>query len=307
MDPRQAFEDALGFRERVASRYLILAKDPRYLPPRHILNGVDSGELDPKVLLIWKYVVEKMGDKFGYAGGTVYWRNKCAKEGIALSAAYMQAGEGAAFGAFKIKSSDQIEDWVKERLRSAGLVNDTHKSAEEWTMEITHLQTMVKDAQDRIEKHQKGLEEGSRVNQRTKWLAEAKSDLEKATKDLEAAQKGVVGLQQVIEKHVDVQAPVIDFEKQFQAALHIAANDLSKREVLAKAKAALAKFEAEMSAPKLASERQAASILDIVEAGIPASVQKLWNWLKSAFEFIGEWAKDLVSSTKQIEKLLESV
>jgi uncharacterized protein (DUF342 family) len=157
---------------------------------------------------------------------------------------------------------------------------------------------MVKDAQDRIEKHEKGLAEGTRVKQRTGWLAEAKSDLEKATKDLKAAEEAVKGLQDVIEKHVEVQAPVVDFEKQFQAALHLAANDLSKKEVLAKAKAALAKFEAEMSNPKMASTR---------EAGIIDMAQRAWNWVVTTFTMLGEWVKDLTSSTNRIEKLLESV
>jgi hypothetical protein len=296
MTPVQAYENAL-LRERVASRFIL--SDDRYLPPRHILNGVDTGELDPKVLLIWKYVVEKMGPKFGYGGATVYWRNKCIKEGLDVSS--VEKGAGATFGAFKIKTADQIEEWVKERMRSAGLVSDTQKTAEEWQIEISHLQSAVDDAKDRIGKHEKGLAEGSRVNQRVKWLAEAKGDLERAGKDLEAAKKAVEGLETVIVKHEAVQAPAIDFEQTFQNALHLAVNDLSRKDVLTKARAALAKFEAEMSSPKMASTHEA-GIMDSALAGL----EKVWKWVTSAFTRIGEWASDLVSSTKRIDKVIES-
>jgi hypothetical protein len=296
----------LPLRERVVSRF---AGDTRYLPPRHILNGVDTGELDPKVLLIWKYVVEKMGPKFGYGGATAYWRSKCAKEGLDIPQAYMSAGEGATFGAFKIKSSDQIEDWVKERLRSAGLVSDTHKTAAEWSFEISHMQSMVDDAKERIGKHEKGLAEGNRVKQREKWLAEAKDDLSRADKELEAAKSAVAGLQEVIEKHEDVVAPVVDFEKQFQTMLHSALDDLSRKDVLMKAKSALAKFEAEMSKTKMASSREGNLHGDSEALGkdIGLLLAHAILWVVDRFEALGHWVSDLVSSTKRIDKLLESV
>jgi len=281
---------------RVAQRFLILSDD-RYRPPRHILDGVDKGELDPKVLLVWKYVVEKLGPKFSYGAGVAYWKSKCAKEGLDLPLQFVKAEQGAEFGHFKIKTGDQIEDWVKERLKSAGLISDTQKTAEEWQFEISSLDAAVQDAQERIAKHEKGLAEGTRVNQRIKWLAEAKTDLEKAGKDLELARKAVEELQKVLVKHVDVEAPAIDFEKQFQTALHLASNDLSKREVLIKARAALAKFEAEMMNPKMAG------VMDSLMGGL----QKAWGMVQSAFSVLKSWVTDLVQDTKNLDKLLQSV
>ena len=198
---------------RVAQRFMY--SDDRYRPPRQILMGVDDGLLDPKVLLIWKYTVERLGNKFNYGAGTAYWKNKCKKEGLDIPQQFQQAGQGATFGHFKIKSADEIEEWVKETMRTAGLISDVAKTAEEWKIEISHFQSALDDAKDRISKHEKGLAEGNRVNQRTKWLAEAKKDLENASKELDTANKAIEGLEEAIEQHEDKGAPVISFEKQF--------------------------------------------------------------------------------------------
>jgi hypothetical protein len=295
--------DTLALAYRVACRYL--EADERFRPPRHILQGVDSGELDPKVLLVWKYVVEHLVErqKFNYGAGVAYWRNKCGKEGLDLPAAYQTTGAGATFGAFKIKSGDEIEDWVKARLASAGLVNDTQRSAAEWQLEIEHLQRTVTDAQERIQKHEDGLAKGTRVEQRKKWLTEARNDLDASTKALEKARAAVESLQTTIEKHEEVVAPVIDFEKQFQLLLHQASNDLAKRDVLTKAKMALAKFEQEMANPRLASDKQAFDLWETVKR----TWERLWDAVKKAFSVIADWAADLTADTKQIKKLLASV
>jgi len=286
---------------RVALRYL--QSDTRYQIPaqyKHILQMVDEGELDPQVLLAWKYVVEKMGPKFSYGGAVKYWQNKCAKMGIDLPAS---PEVRAQYGAFKVKNGDEIEEWVKEYLQSRGLISDVGKTAAEREFEIQHFQRMIDDAKDRIAKHEKGLAEGSRVKQREKWLAQARKDLEKASKDLDKAQEACKDIQETIVKHEKVEAPVIDFEKQFQLLLHQAANDLSKREVLAKAKAALEKFEDEMTNPRLASEKQAFDLWDKIKG----LWQRLWDRVLNAFDAVADWADDLLVDRKQLQKLLDSV
>lgn len=286
---------------RVACRFL--EADERFRPPRHVLQGVDAKELDPKVLLIWKYVVEQLGSKFSYGAGIAYWRNKCMKEGLDLPYAYQKAESGATFGAFKIKTGDEIEAWVKERLLSAGLISNVQRTAAEWQLEIEHLQRAVNDAKERIKKHEEGLAKGTRVEQRKEWLTQARKDLEISTKDLEKARAAVEGLQTTVEKHEEIKAPVVDFEKQFQLLLHQASNDLAKREVLAKAKAALARFESEMASPKFASDKQAFDLWD----SIKQTWNGLWDAVKTAFKAIAEWAADLSTNTKQIKTLLASV
>lgn len=288
---------------RVARRYAFLVEsDDRYRPPKWLAYGVETGEIPTQGLLVWKYVVEKMGPKFSYGGATVYWRNKCKKEGVDLLPKFQQAGEGAEFGPFKIKTGDQIEDWVKERLRSEHLINDAVKTASEWELEIAHLERMIQEAQERIAKHRAGIEQGSRVQQREKWLAEAESDLDKATKDMDAARAAVGELKETAVRHVDHQAPCVDFENQFQSLLQAATIDLSKREVLAQAKAAIAKFEDQMAAtPRMATTEKMA-ILDKMWG----MIQRAWNWVVSAFEDLRDWVRDLVGDTKRLSKLLDA-
>jgi hypothetical protein len=289
----------LTLAQRIAHRYsYTILSDDRFRPPKWLLAGVEAGEIPTKGLSVWKYIVESMGPKFTYGGATVYWRNKCKKEGIDLQPKHLQSGEGAEFGPFKVKTGDQIEEWVKERLKSEGLYQEGVKTAAEWELEVGHLQRMIDDAKTRIQTHEKGLAEGSRVKQREKWLAEAKSDLAKAEKDVDAALKALKGFQTEVARHETVVAPAIDFEKTFQSVLQSATLDLSKREVLAQAKAALAAFEKEM----MAQPRTAGILDDLVTV-----LERAWNWVVGAFHAIGDWASDLMSDTKRIGKLLDSV
>lgn len=289
----------LSMAQRIVARFIL--SDDRFRPPKWLLQGVDTGEIPAKGLLVWKYVVESLGPKMNYGAATVYWRNKAKKEGIELQAKFLVPGEGAEFGPFKIKTGDQIEDWVKERLRSEGLYQEGVKTAADWQLEVGHLQRMLEDAQKRIAQHEKGLAEGSRVNQRTKWLAEAKADLAKAEKEMAKAQAALAEFKTEVVRHEEAKAPVIDFEKQFQAALSAATLDLSKREVLAQAKAALAKFEQEMvGQAKMAAKE--AGILD----SLWGAVERAWNWVVSAFEDFRDWISDLASDTKRISKLLDA-
>lgn len=292
---------------RVAQRFMVVSDD-RFRPPKNIVNGVSTGELPVEVLGIWKYTVNRLskgaGSKTNFGAAVAYWRNKCAKEGIELPGAYLKGGKGSTHGEWKVKRGDEIEVWVRERLESAGLASATQMTAAEWELEISHLQSGVDDAKDRIAKHESGLAEGNKVKQRTAWLLAAQKDLELSGKDLEKARAAVQGLQETIEKHEDVEVASIDFEKQFQLMLHQAANDLSKRDVLAQAKAALEKFEAEMNSPKFASDKQAdaADLWNMVKRGWDG----LWKRVMSAFAKVEDWAKDVLSSSKSLDKLIAS-
>jgi len=286
---------------RVARRFL--EADDRYRIPaqyKHILQMVDEGVLDPKVLLAWKYVVEKMGPKFSYGGAVKYWQNKCKKLGHELPAG---PDVRAQYGAFQVKSGDEIEDWIKEYLRSQNLINDTQKTAAEWQLEIEHLERTIEDAEERIKKHEDAIARGSKDKRREKWLESARKDLNMAGKEIVKARKAVEELSNTIEKHEEVEAPVIDFEKQFQMLLHQASNDLAKKEVLAQAKRALARFEEEMSNPKIATDKQGVDIWNM----LVRTWDKLWGAVKKAFSAVADWTSDLMSDTKQLKKLLASV
>ena len=311
----------LQIAKRVASR--IIEADQRFQPPKQIVNGVDNGELPAKVLMIWKYTVERLGAKFNYGAGTAYWRNKCRKEGIDLPSKYLKGGEGAEFGPWKIKTGDQIEDWVRERLKSEGLISDVARTAAEWQLEISHLESAIEDAKDRIVKHREGLAAGNRVNQREKWLAEAEKDLSKATKDLDKARQAVEDLSDTVQKHSEHKAPVVEFEKQFQFAMMLALQNLDKKDVIEAAKSAIAKFEAQVTdaqAAELAETQQA------VEEAIPPTLavpykaanmeklaivmmlfeglKKLYDIVKGAFESLVDWTKDILGINKSVKKML---
>lgn len=311
--------------------------DSRYRPPKWMVNGVDSGELPTKALMIWKYTVERLGAKFSFPAGIAYWRNKCRKEGIDLLKKFQKGGEGATFGAWKIKTGDQIEVWVKERLKSEGLVNDAVRTAAEWELEINHLQDAITDANERISKHRAGLARGNRVKQRQKWLASAEKDLKSASKSMEKARAAVAELSKAAERHESHKAPVVEFEKQFQMSLGLATKDLNKREMLDAARAALAKLEAEVAASE-AEEAAAAEQAALMEAApatqaspewtgpmpgpavrpgeirvvegavsdwILGGLKKVWQYVSAAFSDLVNWAKDLTGQTKSLNKMLD--
>lgn len=317
----------LQIAKRVASR--IIDADDRFRPPKWLVNGVDSGELPPKALLIWKYCVEKMTSK-GMTGGRLfgaavaYWRNACPKKGVDLPSKYQKGSDvKLEYGPWKIKTGDQIEDWVRERLKSEGLVEDVVRGVEEWKLELDHFETEVADAKALIVKHKKGIEEGSRVKQRIEWLAGAEKKLDDAEKGLAKARQAIEELGGTVAKHEETEAPVIEFEKQFQAALMMALKDLDKKDVLMAARNALAKFEEQveesgrveeetamvpaeepipptMRVPYKAAGMSKAAVLGMLWEG----VKKLWDIATAAFERITDWAADLMGFNKSLKKML---
>ena len=299
---------------KVAARHeaKLILSDNRFRPPKWLVNGVDSGDLPDDALLIWKRTVEKFGPKFNFGAGVAYWRNKMRKEGHALDQKYLKGGTGLGFGPWKIKTGDQIEDWVRERLNSEGLINNATRSAAEWQLEISSIASAIEDAQQRITTHEAGLEKGSRVNQRIKWLAQAKKDLETGQKSLDEAEKAVAELAKAAQRHDTHKTPVVAFEKDFQKSLILAAKDLQKKDVLEAARAALARFEAELETAEETPIEEAPPTQRSpmrFEAGagdwILNALKKAWGIVAGAFQTIREWAGDLKGETKTLNKMLD--
>jgi hypothetical protein len=186
---------------------------------------------------------------------------------------------------------------VKEQMRSKGLYRDGIKVAYEWELELHHFQSDLDEAQERVAKHEAALSKKITPG-RQKWLVGAKADLDEAQSGVDKAQKALAAFKTEVTRYDEVKAPVIDFEKQFQSVLQSATMDLSKREILNQAKAALARFEAEM-----ANQAKTAGALDTLWGG----AEKAWNWVVTSFRRLTDWVDDLVSSTKRISKLLDSV
>lgn len=303
--------------QRVASRFI--DADSRYRPPKWMVNAVDNGELPIKALMIWKYTVERLGAKFSFPGAVSYWRNKARKEGIDLAEKFLKGGKGAEFGPWKIKTGDQIEDWIKQRLKSEGLISDVARTAAEWQLEISSLEQAVDDAKVKIVKHEAGIAKGNRVKQRVAWLETAKKDLTASAKELEKAKVAVAKLTETAQRHETHKAPTIEFEKQFQFALMLAMRDLSKTDIISAARAAIDKFEGQVAvAAEAAVEEAAAPAEDeaspetmrsrYMSAGLVddiwTGVKKVWSVVKGAFSAFGEWTKELLGVQKKLDKML---
>jgi len=159
-NPGEIREKLMPVLARVTQRVPVM----QYRPPKWIAAAVNDGKLDPKVLLIWKYVVDKLGlhydDKRAYGAAIAYWRNKCKKEGIDLGGYATGGGGAGATSGFLVKGGDQIEDWVRARLKSEGLIDDVGVSAEQAEMGIDSLQRRIAETRRRSRSIALGLQQG---------------------------------------------------------------------------------------------------------------------------------------------------
>jgi len=265
-------------------------------PPVGVAAAVHSGRLDPKALLAWKLVVEKLGDHFSYGAGVSYWRNKCAKLGIDLDEGFLtgMGGKGVSKG-FPIKGGDAIEEWVRARLKSEGLIAAVGRSAIEAEMVCSSLQDKIEEAKEKIAKHKAGIAEGSRVKQREKWLAKAETDLDQLLKEIEEVKGSVQEVQEAAARHETHKAPSIAFEERFQALLKEALRDLSQQEITQKVLMQLAQFNTSVEAAPMA-------VAGSKTAGMLSS---LWNKIVRATASFKTWARDLLGISKDMNKLLD--
>lgn len=308
----------------VVRRFLArdVLSDDRFRPPKSVVNAVDEGKLDPHVLLYWKSVVETISQSpsgwkgsASYGAAVAYWRNKCAKNSFPLPKEYLEGlgGEGSA-GPWRIKSGDEIEDWVRQTLLSQGLIATLEKTVAEWNMEIVHLTRELEESQARIEKHQAGLAAAKTdkgIAQKTKWLQEAQKDALKFGKDLLVAQQELTKLVDTALKKSKAESYAIEFEKEFQFLMLVAQKDLDKKAVLESVRKALERFEAGLAIPDAESPAhdiaryegpsgKTAGLMDFISGAL----QKAWDYLRGAFEYFTDWVSGLVGTTRKIDQLL---
>ena len=300
----------------------------QFRPPLPVVNAVDEGKLDPHVLLYWKAVVETIWSKAQergrpapvgsalYAAAVEYWRNKCAANGYPLPKEYLEGlGGPGAEGPWKIKTGDQVEDWVKQTLLSQNLISTLEKTAAEWEMEITSLTAYLDDAQDRASKHKENLAKAKSpagVAQKQKWLDGALKDIEKFTGELKTAKEKLGELTAAAQKKSQAQNFSIEFEKEFQFLMMVAKKDLDKKAVLESVKKAIERFEAGLDIPDAQSPAhdigryegpsgKTAGILDTIAKGLV----KAWEYLKGAFDYFTDWVAGLVGTTQKIDQMLK--
>lgn len=311
-NPGEIREKLLPVIARLRTRVPVM----QFRPPKWIAAAVNDGKLDPKVLLIWKYVVDKLGlhydDKKAYGAATAYWRNKCEKEGIDLGGYATGGGGAGATSGFLVKGGDAIEDWVRETLKSEGLIDDVGVSAEQAEMGIDSLQRRIAETKAKIEKHRAGIAAGSRVSQREKWLTKAEAELRALEGELGEAAEGVEKVREAAERHATHKAPTIAFEKQFQDLLKQAQKELSAQAITNKVLTALAQFNSELDKEATVARVAAASLekqgvapySPMIE-DIGKALLKVWDKAKKLFGSVASWVKGLFTTAGKINRLMD--
>jgi len=289
----------LDFRHALRDEIARTAQSEAFRPPKGIAAAVHDGKLPAQVLLIWKYVAEKMGDHFDYGGAVAYWRSKCKKEGIDLPPEFLTGLGGKGVTAnFPHKTGEQIEDWVRARLKSEGLLAEAGQTAAEVGLSITSIEQKIREAKTRVEQHMRGIEMGEKVTQRKKWLAKAQEELVALERQLEEARRGVTVVEEAAQRHEEHHAPSVSFEEQFQKLLAEATREMSQQQVLDKVLRSLAEFNAGLKATE--SPAHVAAIGDLW--GV---LERAWDKIKGVVAGIGRWAKGLFSSATKLNDLLD--
>lgn len=291
--------------EIVVRRFLAsrsLEADAKFQPPKWLVSAVDSGELQVECLNVWKYVADQLASHFSYAAATKYWRNKCLKMGYSIPEKLMEGGGGeGATGPWRVKTGDQIEEWVKATLKSKGLLADMGRSAHDWRMEINSLERELSEAQGRVDKHVKALAAGSKDARRKKWLDEAQSDLAKFGKQMAEANKALEDLLATAARYEQHKSPTLEFEREFQFMLLLAGKDFDKEAVLKAVQTAIDRFEKGLEIPDAGPADDVGRYQGYKTAGI---LDKVWTFLKNAWSLFTDWVSDLVGTTKKLDKML---
>lgn len=273
-----------------------------FKPPKWMIAAVHNGELPTKVLLIWKYVVEKQGERFKFPAAIAYWRNKCKKEGIQLGKYEKGGGGKGALAKFPIKPGDSIEKWVQQKLASEGLIAEAGKTAAEMEMSISSVQRRIDECKQKIAKHQRGLARGSRVEQRKKWLAKAEQELTQLESELNRAERGIEQVTAAAQRH-DTAVPSVAFEKEFQKLLKSAIKDMSQQDIMAKVLQTMAAFNAELAAAPAAPH--AASVTAGVKDTVLDLLGKAWDKVKSLAKKVSGWISGLFKSAQSLNRLMD--
>jgi len=288
--------------------------DSRFRPPRGIAAAVHDGKLPPECLLAWKMVVEKLGDHFDYGGATAYWRNKCQKGrpqgfGITLPEEFIEGmgGKGVAkqMSLAGIKNGDQIEEWVKAKMKSEGLITAVGRSALEAEIMIGSLEGKIEEAEALVAKHAKEVEAGRGGERRKKWLAGAEKKLKALQKEVKSVQDSVQAVTAAAARHESHTEPTITFEEKFQTLLREALRELSHQEVLTKVLAGINDFNAAMAQMEHVESVAEGARVAFGWSDLTRMLSGAWRAIQSAAASVASWVRSLNSTTKDLNKLLD--
>jgi len=290
---------------------LTVVADARFKPPRGILNGVETGELPREVLNVWKYVVERQGEHYQYDACVEHWRNKCARMNIVLPQKYIKelGGKGGA-GRWAVTAGEQVEDWVKENLKSEGLMDGVGRSVYDWTLWIEHWEHEIEKALELVDTHTKALGKAKSdkgVAQRIKWLNGARTKLGSFTDELEKAKKALDDLMKVIERHAKAKSPTVEFEKEFQFLVLLAMKEFDKEAVRKAVETALERVEQGMDIPGGESAFNVENYEPgFKSAGLFDALGKAWDWLLNKFDALVDWVGGILRITNKLEGMLKA-
>lgn len=300
----------------VMRRYLakaardVLSEDYQYRVPASIANAVQQGTLPAETLSIWKYVAGKMGSHFNYGAAVSYWRNKCARMGVVLPEEFSKEngtlGGSGSQGAFAVKTGDQIEDWVRETLKSKGLLAEVGNSVYDWKMEVNHFQREIEKAHADIALHLRAIAErkdpagrnlGEKgLAQRQAWLEKAQAKLAEGAVELERCEKELAELEANLARYQEHKSPTLKFESLFQMLMKEAAKDFDKKAVLDAVARAVAEFEKGAEQSVAADGMKTANWLTNL-------IGKAWAFLKQAWDAFTGWVNELVDTNRELDEL----
>ena len=295
---------------RVLRRYIaslnVQAYDNRYVPPLSIVNAVETGALPEEVLNSWKYCAETLGERFEYNACIKYWRSKCAKMNITLPKEYVEGlgGKGAQ-GRWTAKTGDDVEVWVKETIKSQGVLDDLGRSVLDWKQWVGHYESEVGKAQMLVEKHLKGLGEAKSdkgLQQRTKWLEGARKDLQEQSAELEKARKAMTALEEAANKYPETKSPTIEFEKEFQFMVLLALKEFDKTDVLKAVQTAIERVDQGIQIPGAIAPEE--GTIGYKQAGLFDTLGKAWDYLSDKFHTFVDWVSGIMGLTKKIDKMM---
>lgn len=290
-------------------------------PPNEVVNGVESGELDARVLLMWKEVVRiqsEGGRNPEFNGVRAYWENKCLKNGIDLPDKYRKGIGGASAGKWSTVGMVQIEEWVKQKLYSEKLIDSVTDTVDDWEAEVIHLERVLSDSEESLTKAEAQLKKAKSpagVKQALWRLNNAKEKLGHYGPRLVEAKEKIAQLRTAVLKHKEPDLPAtIEFEKEFQFLLMLAAKSFEQGDVLKAAQDAIERFVKGAVIPAagyaqseemMGRQEKYAGIIDDLGSWLKSTWDKAWNFVSQMMDRVVDWVASIGKATDRLENLLK--
>jgi hypothetical protein len=162
------------------------------------------------------------------------------------------------------------------------------------------LERSIEETQKKIDKHIKGIERGSRVEQRKKWLGQARAELQTLQKQLAKAKGGVEAVDDAAKRYETHKSPTVTFEKKFQALMKEALKDMSRQQIMDQVLTTLTQFNNSLAKTEAEGARVAA-MGDVIGRWLTQA----WKKMKALFGAVTKWIKGLFVTAKDLNRLMD--